>query len=123
MIFEFNEERRMLKSLDVVDLGACAIRGTNDLGEEFYFVTKSSYGFTLIFTYGPIIPDIDELPNDVCCKITKIEFNAKKLSKLIFLFLNDKSKAITDAELITEVDALDSCRDLIEYMSSRVGGK
>lgn len=103
-------------TLEVDDPGNCVILGRNDLGQEYYLVIKTVLGNTFVVSYGPITPDIEDLPQSVGYWYEHFEFDARKIHKLIDKFLNDSRKAITQAE-VTDIDSVKTnFKDLLTYV-------
>ena len=65
MEFEYLHQIVVGDTIDIDDIGNCAINAFNDAGEEYYLVVKTVLGWTEIFEFGPIIRDVKELPQNV----------------------------------------------------------
>ena len=98
MKFEYLERVVVEASLEIEDIGNCCILCRNDIGEEFYLLTKTVMGWTEIIEYGPCTPDLDILPFNVQLLYDRFEWNQYKLEKRIDKFLNNPKRAITQAE-------------------------
>ena len=109
MIFEYVQRVVVDATLDVDNIGECAIQARNDLGEEYYLMIKTVLGWTEIIEYGPACPDISMLPHTVNYKYDRFEFNSAKIERLIDKFLNDGKRMISQAQVV-EVDDI---RDFI----------
>lgn len=68
MNFPYLRVSTTMDSLEVEDIGNCSIRAFNDEGEEYILIIDTNVGITRIFTYGPIVPDLDLLPKQVNCQ-------------------------------------------------------
>lgn len=102
--------------LDVDDVGNVNIKASTDIGDESYLIIRTNLGISYVFTYGPINPDIQELPGFVSCTLNKFPYNEKLLLKTIEKFIN-KNENITSAEIVDNPGRLlDCCDDLIDYM-------
>lgn len=101
-------------TLEVEDKGNCAIEANTDEGDCYYLVTTSSFGKVSIFVYGPINPDFDELPDKVECTFNRFDFSDYKIDKAINKLLS--IRGITQARCLEIDEALDKCKNIIEYM-------
>lgn len=99
MTFDYLQRITVNAQLDVDNIGQCFILGRNDLGEEYYLITRTTLGFTEVITYGPVCPEIGILPVNVSMYYTRFEFSQRKIENLIDRFLNDGKKGITQAEV------------------------
>lgn len=114
--FEYFATRIINASLDIDDIGNCAIKACNDKGAEYYMLIETRLGQTRMFIYGPATPEFDLLPASVNISFNRMEFNEKRLSKGIRSFLNNPYYQITQAFEITKEELLENCKDLISYM-------
>ena len=119
MEFEFDRQLIAQNLIDIPQIGSFAIEAESDLGANHYIVVRTSLGFSYIATCGPVVPGIEELPIGFTTNLSKIEYNEKKLAKIITLFLNDRSRGIIHAKLIDFDAALDEFRDLGLYMKEK----
>ena len=103
-------------SLDIEDIGNCAIEACDDRGVYKYLVIKTNLGETKVFTYGPTIPDIPIPAKSVNISFKRISYNEAKIGGIIEKFLQDPYMSITQANEVTAEEALSNCMDLIEYM-------
>lgn len=112
-------ERTAMNSLDIDNIGDCAIEATNDSGYCWYLVIDTKLGWVRVFEYGPILPDMHELLGSVKCSFDRFEWDDIKIKKRIREFLTNPKRKITQAELINRDDALSYCTDIIEYMKDK----
>lgn len=99
------------------DIGNFAFKAFNDEGCEFILIVETRLGNTRIFTFGPVIPDLDLLPKSCSCSIKKCMFNSGKITKEVHGFLNNPYNKITQAFEVTKEEALADCRNLIQTMN------
>ena len=116
MQFEYMHQIVVGDTLDVDDIGNCVIQAFNDLGEEFLLVIRTILGWTETFEYGPITPDIKELPKDVSMIYHRREYSESKITKAIDSFLNNPYRNITQAMVIDVETAKKDMRNLIDYI-------
>ena len=116
MTFEFNQQLMPQNLIDIENIGDFALEGINDEGTFWYLIVKTSLGVSTLASCGPVVPDINLLPSGYCTYLCRMEYKEDKLAKQINMWLNDKSKKLTQANIIEIEDALDQFRDLGEYM-------
>lgn len=112
MDFQFAPEQTMTAEISVDDIGNCAIMAINDLCEQYYLITKTSLGTTKVCTFGPVVEDADSKIFNLSYYTT--EYNAKKLQKTIYMFLNNIKAKITEATTISVGDAVGGMIDIGE---------
>ena len=100
MTFDYLERVVVDGQLEVEDIGQCAIQANNDLGEEYYLITKTELGWTELLDYGPFVPDLELLPINYNIKYSRIEYNQSKIERAIDKFLNDPKRCITQAKVV-----------------------
>lgn len=117
MILEYNPSQSYCNELEINDIGHFAIRGTvEETMFDFYIITKTVLGYTTIMTYGPIVPDLVLLPDNVSCNITRLEFKESKIMRILQSYINDYKKKITKVEIISHDEAYNNCRNIVDYM-------
>ena len=105
--------------LNIEDIGNCAVEANNDDGQFWYLIIDTRLGWTKIMQYGPINPQSDTFEDSCECTFSRIEFDAKKIYRVVDMFLNKTRKKlmpITQAREISRDNALNQCRSIIEYM-------
>lgn len=115
---EYDQELQFMNGIDIADIGQFAIEANNDEGFFWYLIVRTSLGTTSIAECGPVIPDVELLPNNFKQSLTKMPFKEDKLIKAISFFLNDKSKKITKAIEVDINDALNQFRDFKSYLEN-----
>ena len=104
MTFEYLQRVVVDATIDVDNIGECAIQARNDLGEEFYLLIHTEIGWTEVIEYGPANPDITMLPRSVTYKYDRFEYNFAKLERMIDKFLNDGKRMISQASVVDVED-------------------
>lgn len=97
MEIEYFFESKATGSLNVEDVGNCAIEAFTDDGKKFYFISKTKYGFTRILTYGPIDMARVTRMTTINYKLVQIEYRQSKLKAKISEFLLNPFYKITQA--------------------------
>lgn len=112
-----------LDSIEIDNLGNFTLECISDDGYYYYMVVKTFQGVASIFTWGPIIPDIELIPEAkgkdgaYQFKLTRIKWNEKKIGNTIYSFINNKDRQISSVRLINEKDALPQIKDMADYIS------
>ena len=78
---KFNRQSTYVDSLCVEDIGNCALEALDNLGQCHYIIVKTVQGQSYILSFGPVIPDLDELPKTFKVEYYYTQYNDKKLAK------------------------------------------
>lgn len=117
--FDFDKVWSANNFVDIEDIGNFYLEGINEKdGLYYYLMMKTELGTTSIMSYGPIVPDVQLIPDGYTCSLNKIQFNEKKIKLWISKWLNDRQKKITGANLLDENDFYSNFRHLDDYMKS-----
>ena len=114
--FEFNQQLVPQSLVDIEEVGQVALEGINEEGLFWYLIIKTSLGTTTIAECGPVVPDVDFLPDSYGTRLTRMPYKEDKLERYVNMWLNDRSKKLTEAKVIKVDDALDEFRDIGTYM-------
>ena len=121
MNVDFYSEFNPLKTLEIKDIGKCAIEGVNPDGFYFYLVIITIRGVAHMFTCGPLIPDLDDLPPGYTVNYSTTNFNSQKLKKTVSAWLNGrkpgKSKLIDEAKLVDIDYAISQFKSVKSYVA------
>ena len=119
MLIEYSNIYTPQNLIEIENISNCAIEGVNDDSLYFYFICITVRGISTITTYGPLVPDLLELPSGYTCELYNINYNPKKLKQIIYSWLNSKkpgkAKPISSAKIICIEEALSQFRDINEY--------
>lgn len=117
--FDFDKVWSANNFVDIEDIGNFYLEGINEKdGLYYYLMMKTELGTTSIMSYGPIVPDVQLIPDGYICSLNKIQFNEKKIRLWISKWLNDRQKKITGANLLSEDDFYLNFKHLDSYMKS-----
>jgi len=116
MNFEYLIKIKKEDSIDIENVGNCAIDVFNDMGFEWILLISTDEGITEILEYGPIVPDIEKLPNSVSYTYDRINYSQSKISTRIDKFLNAGYRMITQASEISKEEAKEKMRNLVSYV-------
>lgn len=117
MEFEYKPVAQFSATVDIEDIGQCALEAMSDANTFYYLIIRTVMGETTVFEYGPIVPDIKRLPNEVISKKITMEYNDTKINGMINKFIADRRGVIIEAvRVVTFEEALSSIKDLVVYM-------
>ena len=105
MVFDYAVQKTFNQSVDVVDMGNTTLRCTNRNKDVYYLITKTTFGKTSIFKFGPVCPDIDMLLDEFFVNYKKLPYKEASIYKEIDKFINDFKKEIDEVEEVTEYEA------------------
>lgn len=111
-----------LDKIEIKNNGDFALECINDDGYYYYMITKTFQGVVSMFTWGPIIPDIDLIPEArgkggaYNFKLTRLKWNENKIKNAVKAFVNNRDSAITCVKLIPEKEALEMIKDMKSYI-------
>ena len=124
-IFDYQSVRTFENTLQVNDIGNCAIRGEGSYKDgkirfpgEYYLITKTIMGRTYIAKFGPIAPNIPGMPNTFSVSFKIVAYKEPTIEREINLFLNDSFASIENAEEILEQEAFDVYPSLEETFNN-----
>lgn len=117
MDFEFNIQPTPQSLLSVDNIGQLAIEASNEhTGNYYYLIAITNLGVITIATAGPVLPDLDMLPSGYSVDINAMDYEEKKVTKVLYKFLNDYRKGITSAREVLLEEALKGFRNIGEYL-------
>lgn len=99
---KFNRQSVYVDSLCVEDIGNCALEALDNLGQYHYIIVKTVQGQSHILSFGPVIPDLDELPKSFKVEYYYTPYNDKKLAKSIQVWAMGQQRI--NYEQITQID-------------------
>ena len=105
-------------SIDIENIGQVCLSVFNDEGAEYYLKIKTEYGWSKILQFGPIKSDFKELESGLYLSYSNIEYNEKRLYKIIDDFLNNDKRKVTQAFEISE----DDFEEKLSYLTDHLGG-
>lgn len=114
--FEFNNQLMPQSLVDIENIGDFAIEASNDQGEFWYLVVRTLLGTVTLASCGPLVPDVELLPSGYSCVLNRMEYKEDRLEKTINVWLNDRSKLLTQAKILPIEEAIDQFRDLGDYL-------
>ncbi len=104
-VVNYQQTKTYACSLDIPDIGDCALRCTSQDFEDYYLVVQTIMGKSYILTYGPVMADIDALEDNFALFYKKMDYKEGQIVKTINNLINDPHKNINEVELITPEDA------------------
>ena len=107
-LFNFDLQKTYAQSVEVEDLGNCALRCSNQDFVEFYLTTQTVMGKTYVLKFGPILPDLAIPADDFALTYKKFDYKESLIEKEINQFINDGRRKINLIEIIPIEDALEA---------------
>ncbi len=101
-------------SLDIENISNCAIEANDDLGNFYYLIIRTKMGVSNILEFGPI--NVYDITGTAYQKFKRAEINEKKLQRIIYDFLNNDLRKITQAQEISFETAYEKYPSLLEYL-------
>ena len=95
MTFEYLKQVQYNDSLDIENIGDVALEVYCDEGLEWLLLIRTSLGQSEIMKCGPFIADTSVIMNSFNFNYQMIEFNERKIIKIIDDFLNNNHFTIT----------------------------
>lgn len=117
---QFDREELLTKSFYVEDVGNCALEAVDHEGLYYYFLTRTVDGQTHTLMFGPLIPDIVELPKSYSVIYKKSDYDDEKLADAIQAWAAPKKglKNIEELHQIKMDEALSLFIDVKDYFSN-----
>lgn len=116
MLVEFNNQWTPQSAIEVNEPSNCAIECINLDGEYFYIFTKTTYGTITLVFFGPVIPDIQQLPDGYSTQLKRMEYKPDKVLKEIQSYMNDKKRKISEASEVDPTTVFDYFINLKDYI-------
>lgn len=99
--------------INIEDIGNCIIQANDDKSNYKYLWIKTRQGFSQILEFGPINKYLIDKYN---VSYTRIEFDYKKITKTIDMFLNSGKLIPTQIILIEEQELEKNFLNILEIM-------
>jgi hypothetical protein len=117
MEFKYKQVKQFEALIDIDDIGQCSLEITDSEGMCHYLIIRTLLGETTVFEYGPIVSDVQTLPDYVSCRISKSSYDIIKIKKTITTFISDRGRIkVENVRQLVMSEALNLCKDLITYM-------
>lgn len=114
MLFDYSATRTFNQTLQIDDIGNCAIRGEGSFRDgravfsgDYYMIVKTVMGKTTFIKWGPLMPDFESLPNTFKLEVKTAPYKEATVAKEIQSFVNDGLKGIHNAEEILPEEAIE----------------
>lgn len=117
MQFEYLQTITAQEAIDIDDIGNTNIQTFSNYGETSVLIIRTIDGISEIIQFGPVNIDIKELPDNVSYTYQRIEFNQRKLSKIIEKFINNEM--VSQVFEVTFNEAKKVIKNLIDCIVSR----
>ena len=117
MTFDYLYTLSPTGSFDIPDIGNFTLSCTNDLGQEYFIIVRTTYGVTRVLTWGPKWMDMETACKNVTAYYQEFEFSASKLETLVDRYVNDAKKSITQVTVLDEFDIIKDLPDIRGYIN------
>ena len=117
--FKYSTVIKKENDIQVEDIGNCAILANDDLTKTWCIIVKTVSGWTEVFEFGPVFPDIYDLPNSVKFVYSRFPYKEASVSRAIDKFLNRSDANITQAVQVTPEEAKSIIRNLGDYIDDK----
>lgn len=125
MLIDYSATKTFTQTLQIDDIGNCAIRGEGSFRDgkvtwpgDYYLVIKTVMGRTVFMKWGPLMPDFTALPNTFKLEVKTCQYKEGTIVKEIESFINDGLKGIHDAEQILPEEALEFLPNETNFMET-----
>lgn len=116
MQFDYLYSMQATGSLEIEDVGNCAIIATTGLFQEYILIIKTEGGDTQILQYGPQWVEEDmPILSDVSCTYSRFQYNQRKIERYIDTWLNSKTIA-QQAIAVTIEEAKEHLKDMRTFV-------
>lgn len=116
MRFEYFKQLVVGDQLEIDDIGNVCIIANDDVGHTYTLIVRTVLGQVQVWEFGPIIPEINELPPSVVSSYSRFEYSDNKVTKVIDKFLNNSYRSITQARVVDISEARKNMRNILEYI-------
>ena len=122
MLIDYNATKTFTQTLQIDDIGNCAIHGEGSFRDgkvifpgDYYMIVNTVMGKTTFIKWGPIMPDFTALPNTFKLEIKTSPYKEITVMKEIQAFINDGFKGIHDATEMLPEEAIDFLPNSANY--------
>lgn len=112
--FEYMFENVAQDMITIGEVGEVALDMFNDDGYEWMLSAHTRYGVTKLITIGPMIADIDVIPNNFQFTYQYDSYDENKISKIIKNELNNPRRSITQVVEISQEEFRERLNNLVE---------
>jgi hypothetical protein len=120
MLIDYSATRTFTQTLQIDDIGNCAIHGEGSFRDgrvvfpgDYYMIVKTIMGKTTFIKWGPLMTDFTALPNTFKLEVKTAAYKEATVLKEIQSFINDGMKGITEAEAL-------QVEEVLEYLPTQI---
>lgn len=115
--FRYNTQMMQIDSINVEDIGNCALEAIDEDNCYYYIIVRTVSGFSDVITFGPVIPDIDLLPTGYESTFNHMSYTDLKIQKLIQKWvLGGKGVNFESVKQISIEEAAAQCRNAADQL-------
>ena len=112
--FEYMYETVSRDSIEIEDIGNCALECFNDRGEVYYLIVNTKLGYTEIIEFGPY--DVTDDEQIVRYKFNfsyrRMDYDDHRVESAIDTFIIDKYKKVTQVVEASQQYVFDKLQDV-----------
>ena len=112
----YNAQKVLTDSVYVNDVGNCALEAVTADGEYYYLIIQTEDGVSNVCTFGPVVPDIIELPKYYSATIARQGYNDVKLAKAIQTWATPKKINFIEIKQVLVEEAMKEYRNIADYI-------
>lgn len=100
-IFDYNQIITSTGQYEIEDIGNCCIRIYEESSlKEYWLLSISELGDTIIYQFGPTIIDSDDMLSKFDFHVEKFQYNEKRIINLLEKFF----RSLYDISEVSEID-------------------
>ena len=113
---KYNQQQVLVDSIDIEDVGCCALEAADEKEMFYYLVIKTIRGQSYVLTWGPIVPDSCALPKSFKVDYFSQSYTDDKAVKLLQSWvLGPKGTNFVSVRQIEYEDAMAQFPRIDEY--------
>ena len=112
--FEYMYETVSRDSIEIEDIGNCALECFNDHGEVYYLIVNTKLGYTEIIEFGPYDIAAGEpiVQRKFNFNYKRMDYDDYRVESAIEAFITDKHKKVTQVVEASQQYVLDKLQDV-----------
>ena len=89
-VFNYNPVSMFSDEIELESVGNVCLKVTTSLDTLYFLVLRTSLGETTSLEFGPIIPDLELLPDTMVITFKRFEFSEKSCNSMIAKFIANR---------------------------------
>ena len=118
MTFEYLSRVIVDETIDIDDVGNCAILANDDFANFYGIIIITTLGSTKVFEFGPVRDKgVEGIPENSYQSLTSFDYDQRKCARAIDKFLNNSHRGITQAVEKEATEVLEYVQNLTDFLS------